>query len=118
MSGNRPELIGAPSILAELSQRSASINLLFDNPSINKLVTQLQIAVEPIVKAAKIMQEKIAKAFGKVKDFFKQILVKYLPFKLPLFEIPRTQIQPSSGKASQLRNSYRSHSPPIYCVIK
>ena len=114
MLENRPELIVAPSILAELSQRSASIKLLFDNPNINKLVTQLQIAVEPIVKAAKLMQKQIAKAFGKVKP----LLRKYLLFihqdwqnTLPVF------VEKIFYRLLLLPNSYRSHSPPINCVI-
>jgi hypothetical protein len=115
--GNRPEIIAAPSALAELSQNITRINLQAANSAVAKLAKQLNKATEPLIKAGKKLQLQIARAFSKVKDFFKQILVKYLPFELPLFEIPRAQIQPSNGKVLQLPNSYRSHSPPFYCVI-
>lgn len=104
--GNKPEIIVAPSALAELSQNIAKIGEHFAKQ------------LEPLVKAGKKLQLQIANAFNKIKDFFKQILVKYLPFDLPLFEIPTAQIQPSTGKVLQLPNSYRSHSPPLCCVIK
>jgi hypothetical protein len=104
--GNKPEIIVAPLALAELSQNIAKIGEHFAKQ------------LEPLVKAGKKLQLQIANAFNKIKDFFKQILVKYLPFDLPLFEIPRAQIQPSTGKVLQLPNSYRSHSPPLCCVIK
>lgn len=106
LMGNKPEIIVAPSALAELSQNIAKIGEHFAKQ------------LEPLVKAGKKLQLQIANAFNKIKDFFKQILVKYLPFDLPLFEIPRAQIQPSNGKVLQLPNSYRSHSPPLCCVIK
>jgi hypothetical protein len=89
----------------------------FDNKNKADIIKNLA-DIEKLVKAGKLIKEQFAKAFGKVKDFFKQILVKYLPFDLPLFEIPRAQIQPSTGKVLQLPNSYRSHSPPLCCVIK
>ena len=104
--GNKPEIIVAPLALAELSQNIAKIGEHFAKQ------------LEPLVKAGKKLQLQIANAFNKIKDFFKQILVKYLPFDLPLFEIPRAQIQLSTGKVLQLPNSYRSHSPPLCCVIK
>jgi hypothetical protein len=104
--GNKPEIIVAPLALAELSQNIAKIGEHFAKQ------------LEPLVKAGKKLQLQIANAFNKIKDFFKQIIVKYLPFDLPLFEIPKAQIQPSNGKVLQLPNSYRSHSPPLCCVIK
>jgi hypothetical protein len=116
--GNRPQVIVAPLALAELSQNITRINLQAANSAVAKLAKQLNKATEPLVKAGKKLQLQIARAFSKVKDFFRQILVKYLPFELPLFEIPRAQIQPSKGKVLQLPNSYRSHSPPLCCVIK
>lgn len=115
MLGNRPELIGAPSILAELSQRSASINLLFDNPSINKLVKQLEQRLEPLIKAANFMQEKIARFFGKVKPLLRKYLLfihQELANLLPVF------VEKIFYRLLQLPNSYRSQSPPINCVIK
>ena len=118
LMGNKPEIIFAPSVLAELSQNITRINLQAANSAVAKLAKQLNKVTEPLVKAVKKLQLQITKAFGKVKDFFKQTLVRYLPFDLPLFEIPRAQIQPSTGKVLQLPNSYRSHSPPLYSVIK
>jgi hypothetical protein len=125
--GNRPEIIVAPSALAELSQQAARLQAAFESSGINQFVNVtktkleqigklIQPEIEKIVKAGKLIKEKINKAFGKVKDFFQRILVKYLQLELPLFEIPRAQIQPSTGKVLQLPNSYRSHSPP-YCSV-
>jgi hypothetical protein len=127
--GNKPEIIVAPSALAELSQNAAKLQAAFENSGINQFVNEtktkleqfqklMQPDIEKLVKAGKLIKEQFNKAFGKAKDFFKQILVKYLPFDLPLFEIPRAQIQPRNCKVSQLPNSYRSHSPPLCCVIK
>lgn len=115
--GNRPEIIVAPSALAELSQNITRINLQAANSAVSKLATQIKTAIEPIVKAGKKLKAQVIKAFNKVKDFFKRILVKYLPLEIPLFEIPRAQIQPSTSKGLQLPNSYRSHSPPFCSVI-
>ena len=129
LMGNRPEVICAPSVLAELSQQAARLQAAFESSGINKLVNetklkleQFQKLIEPdiskIVKAGKILRLQITKAFGRVKDLFKQTLARYLPFELPLFEIPRAHIQPSTGKVLQLPNSYRTHSPPLCSVIK
>lgn len=129
LMGNKPEIIFAPSALSGLSQQAARLQATFESSGINQFVNetktkleQIQKLIKPdiekIVKAGRVIKEQFNKAFGKVKDFFKQILVKYLPFDLPLFEIPRAQIQPSTGKVLQLPNSYRSHSPPLCCVIK
>jgi hypothetical protein len=118
--GNKPEIIVAPSALAELSQNITKLSEHFAKQlePLQKIGKQFAQQLEPLIKAGKKLQLQITKAFGNVKDFFKQILVKYLPFDLPLFEIPRAQIQPSNGKVLQLPNSYRSHSPPLCCVIK
>jgi len=118
LMGNRPKVICAPSVLAELSQNITRINLQAANSAVAKLAKQLNKVTEPLIKAGKKLQLQITKAFGKIKDFFKQTLARYLPFELPLFEIPRAHIQPSTGKVLQLPNSYRSHSPPFFCVIK
>lgn len=118
LMGNKPEVIFAPAVLAELSQNITRINLQAANSAVTKLAKQLNKVTEPLIKAGKKLQLQITKAFGKVKDFFKQTLARYLPFELPLFEIPRAHIQPSTGKVLQLPNSYRSHSPPFFCVIK
>ena len=115
MSGNRPELIGAPFILAELSQRSASSKLLFNNPEINKLVKQLEQRLEPLIRAANFMKEQIAKAFGKVKPLLRKYLLfihQELANILPVF------VEKIFYKSLLLPNAYRSHSPPIKCVIK
>ena len=127
--GNRPEIIVAPSALAELSQNAAKLQAAFENSGINQFVNEtktkleqfqklMQPDIEKLVKAGKLIKEQFNKAFGNVKDFFKQTLARYLPFELSLFEIPRAQIQHSTGKVLQLPNSHRSHSPPLYCVIK
>ena len=129
LMGNKPEIIVAPSALAELSQQATRLQAAFESSGITQFVNETKIKleqfqkliqpdIEKIVKAGKLIKEQFNKAFDKAKDLFKQILVKYLPFDLPLFEIPRAQIQPSNGKVLQLPNSYRSHSPPLCCVIK
>ena len=119
LMGNKPEIIFAPSALAELSQNITKLSEHFAKQlePLQKIGVQFAQQLEPLIKAGKKLQLQITKAFSNVKDFFKQILVKYLPFDLPLFEIPRAQIQPSNGKVLQLPNSYHSHSPPLCCVI-
>lgn len=122
--GIKPEVIVAPVALAELTQRAASFQKAFAlSPAMETFVrktqdfqTKLKAAFDKsgIAKLAK----QIKNTFAKVKTWVKKLFVKYLPIALPLFEIPRAQIQPSFGKALQLANSYRSHSPPISCVIK
>ena len=127
--GNKPEVTIVPLALAELSQQAARLQAAFESSGINQLVNEakakleqfgklIQPEIEKIVKAGKLIKVQFNKAFGTVKDFFLQKLAKYLPLELPLFEIPRAQIQPSTGKVLQLPNSYRSHSPPLCCVIK
>jgi hypothetical protein len=64
------------------------------------------------------LAKQIKNTFAEVKTWVKKLFVKYLPLQLPLVEIPRAQIQPSTGKVLQLPNSYRSHSPPLCSVIK
>ena len=128
LMGNRPEVICAPSVLAELSQQAARLQAAFESSGINQFVNEtkskleqfqklISPAIEQIVKAGNKLKQQVSKAFNKVKDFFQRILVKYLPLELPLFEISRAQIQPSTGKVLQLPNSYRSHSPPLNSVI-
>jgi hypothetical protein len=51
------------------------------------------------------------------KKFVKKLFAEYSLLQLPLAEIPKAQIQPSSGKALQLANSFRSHSPPLNSVV-
>ena len=127
LMGNKPQIIVAPSALAELSQNAAKLQAAFESSGITQFVNEakakleqfgklIQPEIEKIVKAGKLIKEQFNKAFGAVKDFFQRILVKYLPLELPLFEIPKAQIQPSTGKVLQLPNSYRSHSPP-YCSV-
>ena len=127
--GLRPAVIVAPSAFAELAQRAASFQKIFESSAITQIAKQmqsnidaaskiLQPAIAQIVKAGKLMKLQFNKSFAKVWDYFKPRFVKYLPISLPLWKIPRPQIEPSSGKSSQLPNSYRSHSPPLYSVIK
>jgi predicted secreted protein len=122
--GNRPEIIVAPLALAELSQQAARLQAAFESSGINQFVSEtknkleqiqklISPAIEQIVKAGKLIKEQV----NKVKNLFKPRFVKYIPLELPLFKIPRAQIQPSTGKDLQLPNSYRSHSPPFYSVI-
>ena len=141
--GIKSGVIVAPSAFADLAQRAATfqkaftlspametfvkqsqdfqskLKAAFDTPGIEKLKAALdKSGIEKIVKAGKLIAAQFTKAFAKAKDFIKQKLVKFLPIALPLFEIPRAEIQPSSGKSLQLPNSYRSNSPPLYSVIK
>ena len=124
VKGLTPEIFAAPVAFAELTQRAASFQKAFAlSPAMETFVrktqdfqTKLKAAFDKsgIAKLAK----QIKNTFAKVKTWVKKLFVKYFPISLPLFEIPRAQIQPSFGKALQLANSYRSHSPPISCVIK
>lgn len=141
--GLRPAVIVAPSAFAELAQRAATfqkafalspametfvkqsqdfqskLKAAFDTTGIEKLKAALdKSGIEKIVKAGKLIAAQFTKVFAKAKDFIKQKLVKFIPIALPLRENPRPQIEPSSGKSLQLPNSYRSHSPPLYSVIK
>ena len=127
--GLRPQIISTPQAFAELSQNAARFQAAFENSAVAQMAKQmqnnidaitktLQPAIKQLVKASNLLKQQIGTAFGKVKNWGKKLFVEYLPIALPLFEIPRAQIQPSFGKALQLANSYRSHSPPISCVIK
>lgn len=141
--GIKSGVIVAPLISAEFAQKAATfqkafalspametfvkqsqdfqskLKAAFDTTGIEKLKAALdKSGIEKIVKAGKLIAAQFTKAFAKAKDFIKQKLVKFIPIALPLFEIPRAHIQPSSGKSLQLPNSYRSHSPPLYSVIK
>jgi hypothetical protein len=78
----------------------------------------LQSAIKQLVKADNLLKQQIGTAFGKVKTWVKKLFVKNLSIALPLFEMPRAQIQPSIGKVLQLPNSYRSNCPPLFSVIK
>jgi hypothetical protein len=122
--GIKPEVIVAPSALAELAQKAATIQKAFAlSPAMQTFVIQTQDFQNKLKDAydksgiAKLAKQ-IKNTFAKVKTWVKKLFVKYLPIALPLFEIPRAHIQPSSGKVLQLPNSYRSHSPPLCSVIK
>ena len=124
VKGLTPEIFIAPVAFAELTQRAASFQKAFAlSPAMETLVKQTQDFQTKLKAAfdksgiAKLAKQ-IKNTFAKVKTWVKKLFVKYLPIALPLFEIPRAQIQPSFGKALQLANSYRSHSPPLYSVIK
>ena len=122
--GIKPEVIVAPSVYAELAQRAATMQKAFAlSPAMQSFITQTQ-DIQDKLKAwhktsglAKLAKQ-IKNTFEGVKTWVKKLFVKYLPIVLPIAEIPRAQIQPSSGKALQLPNSFRSHSPPLYSVIK
>jgi len=122
--GIKPEVIVAPSAFAELAQRAASFQKAFAlTPAMETFVKQTQDFQNKLKAAydksgiAKLAKQ-IKNTFAKVKTWVKKLFVKYLPIALPLADIPRPQIPPSSGKALQLPNSYRSHSPPFCSVIK
>ena len=124
VKGLTPEIFAAPVAFAELTQRAASFQKAFAlSPAMETFVrktqdfqTKLKAAFDKsgIVKLAKQMKN----TFAKVKTWVKKLFVKYFPISLPIADIPRAQIQPSFGKSLQLANSYRSHSPPLYSVIK
>jgi hypothetical protein len=121
--GIKPKVIVAPTAMAEFAQRAATFQKAFTlSPAMETFVKQSQDFQSKLKTAfdksgiAKLAKQ-IKNTFAKAKDFFQQKLVKFLPIALPLFEIPRVSIQPSSGKSLQLPNSYRSHSPPLYSVI-
>jgi hypothetical protein len=127
--GLRPQIISTPQAFADLAQNAARFQAAFESSAINQMLNEtkaklehfqklMQPEIEKIVKAGKLIKQHFVNAFGKVKTWVKKLFVKYLPIALPLFEIPRAQIQPNFGKASKLANSYRSHSPPFYSVIK
>jgi hypothetical protein len=114
--GIKSGVIVAPSAFAELAQRAASFQKAFAlSPAMETFVKQTQDFQNKLKAAydksgiAKLTKQ-IKNTFAKVKTWVKKLFVKYLPIALPLADIPRPQIPPSSGKALQLPNSYRSHS--------
>ena len=122
--GIKPEVIVAPSAGAEVAQKVASFQNAFAlSPAMQTFIKQTQDFQNKLKAAydksgiAKLAKQ-IKNTFAKVKTWVKKLFVKYLPLQLPLAEIPRAQIQPSTGKVLQLPNSYRSHSPPLCSVIK
>jgi hypothetical protein len=122
--GIKPEVIVAPSALAEFAQKAATIQKAFAlSPAMQNFIKESQDFGDKVKKIfensglAKLAKQ-IKNTFAEVKTWVKKLFVKYLPLQLPLVEIPRAQIQPSTGKVLQLPNSYRSHSPPLCSVIK
>ena len=132
--GIKSGVIVAPSAFADLAQRAATFQKAFAlSPAMETFVKQSQDFQSKLKAAwdksgiAKLALDKsgiaklakqIKNTFAKVKTWVKKLFVKYLPIALSLFEIPRAEIKPSSGKSLQLPNSYRSHSPPLFSVIK
>jgi hypothetical protein len=122
--GIKPEVIVAPQAFAEFAQKVATFQKAFaTSPAMQNFIKESQ-NIAAMLKAvyensglAKLAKQ-IKNTFAEVKTWVKKLFVKYLPLQLPLVEIPRAQIQPNSGKALQLANSYRSHSPPLCSVIK
>ena len=126
--GNKPEVILAPSVLAEFEQRAARFKAVLDSSGLNKLIEETKVKLEQVQKlvkpytqsliaAGERLKQQVSKAFNETKTWVKKFFVKYFPIVLQLVEILRAQIQPSSGKALQLPNSFRSHSPPLCSVI-
>jgi hypothetical protein len=126
--GIKPEVILAPSVLAEFEQRAARFKAVLDSSGLNKLIEETKVKLEQVQKlvkpytqsliaAGERLKQQVSKAFNETKTWVKKFFVKYFPIVLQLVEILRAQIQPSSGKALQLPNSFRSHSPPLCSVI-
>jgi hypothetical protein len=122
--GIKPEVIVAPQAFAQLAQRAATFQNAFAlSPAMQTFVKQTQDFQNKLKAAydksgiAKLAKQ-IKNTFAKVKTWVKKLFVKHLPLQLPLAEIPRAQIQPSTGKVLKLPNSYRSQSPPLCSVIK
>ena len=117
--GIKPEVILAPSVLAEFEQRAATFQKAFAlSPAMQSFISETQY-IQDKLKAwyensglAKLAKQ-IKNTFIGVKNWVIKSFVKYFSIVLQLVEIPRAQIQPSSGKALQLPNSFRSHSPPL-----
>lgn len=123
LMGIKSGVIVAPSASAQFAQRAATFQKAFAlSPAMETFVKQSQDFQSKFKAAfdnsgiAKLAKQ-IKNTFAKVKTWVKKLFVKYPPIALPLFEIPKAQIQPSSGKSLQFANSYRSHSPPLYSVI-
>ena len=121
--GIKPNVTIAPSALAELAQKAATIQKAFAfSPAMQTFVKQTQDFQNKLKAAydksgiAKLAKQ-IKNTFAQVKTWVNKLFVKYLPLQLPLAEIPRAQIQPSTRKVLQLPNSFRSHSPPLCSVI-
>ncbi len=121
--GIKSEAFTAPLAFAQLAQRAASFQKALQLPAgmaalIKECETRTAKLKAALDKSAlpKFIKQ-VRNTFAKVKTLFKKLFVKYLPIVLPLTEIPRAQIPPSTGKALQLPNSYRSHSPPFCSVI-
>jgi hypothetical protein len=129
LMGNKPEIIIAPSSLAELSQNTARINSLFTNSGFTNYIAKEQKKIEafvndykqklePIIEAGNRIKSKLIAAFNQIKSWFKKPFVLPIKFVLKPFEIFIAYIEPSSGKALPLPNSYRSTSPPLSSLIK
>ena len=127
--GIKSGVIVAPSAFVELAQRAATFQAAFESSGVIKFANETKIKLEQfgkliqpeiqkLVKAGNLLKQQIGTAFANVKTWVKKLFVKYLPIALPLADIPRPQIPPSTNKALQLPNSYRSHSPPFCSVIK
>jgi len=128
--GLRPDVIVAPQAFAEINQVAAHFAEKIETV---KKALELSPAMQNFIKesqdiAAKLkavyensglakFAKQIKNTFAEVKTWVKKLFVKYLPLQLPLAEIPRAQIRPSTGKVLQLPNSFRSHSPPLNSVI-
>ena len=138
LMGNKPELIIAPSALAELSQQTARLQSALGNSDLTRLAVpngfieyidkqqaklkavgeNFKRIIAPFVEAGKKWKEQINSLLNQFKSWFKKPLVLPLKFLLKPFEIFIAYIEPSSGKALPLPNSYRSTSPPLISLIK
>jgi hypothetical protein len=138
LMGNKPEIIVAPSALAELSQQAARLQSALGNSDFSRLAVpngfinyidnqqekikavseNFKRIIAPFVEAGKKWKEQISSLLSKVKSWRKKLFVLPLRFVLKFFEIFIAYIEPSSGKALPFPNSYRSTSPPLISLIK
>ena len=136
--GNKPEVLIAPSALAELSQQAARLQSALGNSDLTRLALpngfinyidnqqekikalgeNFKRIVAPFVEAGKKWKEQINSLLSQIKSWFKKPFVLPIKFLLKPFEIFIAYIEPSSGKALPLPNSYRSTSPPLISLIK
>jgi hypothetical protein len=97
--GIKPEVILAPSVLAEFEQRAARFKAVLDSSGLNKLIEETKVKLEQVQKlvkpytqsliaAGERLKQQVSKAFNETKTWVKKLFVKYLPIVLPIAEIP------------------------------
>lgn len=136
--GNKPEVTIAPSALAELSQQAARLKSALGNSDLTRLAPpngfikyidsqqekikalgeNYKRVTAPLIQAGKKWKEQIYSLLSQIKSWIKKPFVLPIKFLLKPFELFIAYIEPSSGKALPLPNSYRSTSPPLISLIK